>query len=214
MLYDIEEEKPLWKGFLDREKVFEVINICEANSIYYNIYTENEILTEKLQYNLLFYHKENTFKEKEKRTNINIVDNIKDFLKITICDKSEIVFNNILTQLKKLEKIEVLDAGFMTRKVIKNGTSNVERSYHYTEISAENINKWTAIENLRNILNIGIDEIMAIGDNVNDLKMIEEAGIGVVMDNAWDDIKEKADYITKSNEEDGVAYAIEKFCDI
>ena len=40
MLYDIEEEKPLWKGFLDREKVFEVINICEANSIYYNIYTE------------------------------------------------------------------------------------------------------------------------------------------------------------------------------
>ena len=105
MLYDIEEEKPLWKGFLDREKVFEVINICDANSIYYNIYTENEILTEKLQYNLLFYHKENTFKEKEKRTNINIVDNIKDyiirndikdFLKITICDKSEIVFNNIL----------------------------------------------------------------------------------------------------------------------
>ena len=102
----------------------------------------------------------------------------------------------------------------MTRKVIKNGTSNVEISYHYTEISAENINKWTAIENLRNILNIGIDEIMAIGDNVNDLKMIEEAGIGVVMENAWDDIKEKADYITKSNEEDGVLYAIEKFCDI
>ena len=65
MLYDIEEEKSLWKGFLDREKVFEVINICDANSIYYNIYTENEILTEKLQYNLLFYHKENTFKEKD-----------------------------------------------------------------------------------------------------------------------------------------------------
>ena len=55
---------------------------------------------------------------------------------------------------------------------------------------------------------------MAIWDNVNDLKMIEEAGIGVVMENAWDDIKEKADYITKSNEEDGVAYAIEKFCGI
>ena len=223
MLYDIEEEKPLWKGFLDREKVFEVINICEANSIYYNIYTENEILTEKLQYNLLFYHKENTFKEKEKRTNINIVDNIKDyiirndikdFLKITICDKSEIVFNNILTQLKKLKKIEVLDAGFMTRKVIKNGTSNVEISYHYTEISAENINKWTAIENLRNILNIGIDEIMAIGDNVNDIQMIENSKIGVAMDNSWDEIKLRADYITKSNDEDGVVEAIEKICKI
>lgn len=223
MLYDVEEEKPLWKGFLDREKVFEIISICEANSIYYNIYTEEEILTEKLQYNLLFYHKENTFKEKDKRTHINIVDsirdyiirnNITDFLKITVCDRSEIVFNNILLKLKKVENIEVLDAGFMARKVIKDGTNNVEIAYHYTEISAENINKWTAIEVLSDILKISKDEIMAIGDNVNDIKMIEEAGIGVAMDNAWDDIKEKADYVTKSNEEDGVAYAIEKFCDI
>ena len=79
---------------------------------------------------------------------------------------------------------------------------------------AENINKWTAIEVLSDILKISKDEIMAIGDNVNDIKMIEEAGIGVAMDNAWDDIKEKADYVTKSNEEDGVAYAIEKFCGI
>ena len=63
-------------------------------------------------------------------------------------------------------------------------------------------------------LKISKDEIMAIGDNVNDIKMIEEAGIGVAMDNAWDDIKEKADYVTKTNEEDGVTYAIEKFCGI
>ena len=160
MLYDVEEEKPLWKGFLDREKVFEIISICEANSIYYNIYTEEEILTEKLQYNLLFYHKENTFKEKDKRTHINIVDSIRDY----------IIRNNITDFLK--------------------------------------------ITVLSDILKISKDEIMAIGDNVNDIKMIEEAGIGVAMDNAWDDIKEKADYVTKSNEEDGVAYAIEKFCGI
>ena len=108
----------------------------------------------------------------------------------------------------------MLDAGFMARKVIKDGTNNIEIAYHYTEISAENINKWTAIEVLKDMLNISKDEIMAIGDNVNDVKMIEEAGLGVVMDNAWDDIKMKGDYVTKSNEEDGVAYAIEKFCGI
>ena len=51
----MKEEKPLWKGFLDIETVFKVINICRENSIYYNIYTEEEILAEKLQYNLLFY---------------------------------------------------------------------------------------------------------------------------------------------------------------
>lgn len=223
MIYDTEEEKSLWKGFLDIRKVFEIIDICEKNSIYYNIYTEDEILTEKLQYNLLFYHKENIYKEKEKRTNINIVNNIKDyiirnniteFLKITVCDNSKLVFNNILLKLKKVKNVEILDSSFMTRKVIRDGTKNVEISYHYTEISAENINKWRAIEELSRILNISKEEIMAIGDNVNDIQMIENSKIGVAMGNSWDEIKLRADYITKSNDEDGVVEAIEKFCKI
>ena len=223
MIYDTEEEKSLWKGFLDIRKVFEIIDICEKNSIYYNIYTEDEILTEKLQYNLLFYHKENIYKEKEKRTNINIVNNVKDyiirnniteFLKITVCDNSKLVFNNILLKLKKVKNVEILDSSFMTRKVIRDGTKNVEISYYYTEISAENINKWRAIEELSRILNISKEEIMAIGDNVNDIQMIENSKIGVAMDNSWDEIKLRADYITKSNDEDGVVEAIEKFCNI
>ena len=223
MIYDTEEEKALWKGFLDIRKVFEIIDICEENSIYYNIYTEDEILTEKLQYNLLFYHKENIYKEKNKRTNINIVNNVKDyiirnniteFLKITVCDSSKLVFGNILLKLKDVKNIEILESSFMTRKVIREGTKKVEISYYYTEISAENINKWRAIEELRKILNISKEEIMAIGDNVNDIQMIENSKIGVAMDNSWDEIKLKADYITKSNDEDGVAEAIEKFCKI
>ena len=223
MIYDTEEEKSLWKGFLDIRKVFEIIDICERNSIYYNIYTEDEILTEKLQYNLLFYHKENIYKEKEKRTNINIVNNVKDyiirnniteFLKITVCDNSKLVFNNILLKLKKVKNVEILDSSFMTRKVKRDGTKNVEISYYYTEISAENINKWRAIEELSRILNISKEEIMAIGDNVNDIQMIENSKIGVAMDNSWDEIKLRADYITKSNDEDGVVEAIEKFCKI
>lgn len=223
MIYDTEEEKSLWKGFLDIRKVFEIIDICEKNSIYYNIYTEDEILTEKLQYNLLFYHKENMYKEKDKRTNINIVNNVKDyiirnniteFLKITVCDNSKLVFNNILLKLKKVKNVEILDSSFMTRKVIRDGTKNVEISYYYTEISAENINKWRAIEELSRILNISKEEIMAIGDNVNDIQMIENSKIGVAMGNSWDEIKLRADYITKSNDEDGVVEAIEKFCKI
>ena len=55
---------------------------------------------------------------------------------------------------------------------------------------------------------------MAIGDNVNDIQMIENSKIGVAMDNSWDEIKLRADYITKSNDEDGVVEAIEKFCKI
>ena len=52
---------------------------------------------------------------------------------------------------------------------------------------------------------------MAIGDGSNDLSMIQAAGVGVAMENAMEMLKEQADYITASNEQDGVAAAIEHF---
>jgi len=59
--------------------------------------------------------------------------------------------------------------------------------------------------------NIKRTETMAIGDSEVDLGIIKYAGIGVAMSNAPDYIKDEADYVTKSNDEDGVAEAIEKF---
>jgi enoyl-[acyl-carrier protein] reductase II len=56
-----------------------------------------------------------------------------------------------------------------------------------------------------------IEEIMAIGDQENDIAMIEYAGVGVAMDNAIPSVKEVANFVTKSNLEDGVAFAIEKY---
>ena len=52
---------------------------------------------------------------------------------------------------------------------------------------------------------------MAFGDGENDITMIEEAGLGVAMGNAGDFLKERADYVTLTNSENGVAYAIRKF---
>ncbi len=54
-------------------------------------------------------------------------------------------------------------------------------------------------------------ETMAIGDSENDLAMIKVAGVGVAMENAEEIIKQAADYVTRSNEDNGVAYAIEQF---
>lgn len=60
-------------------------------------------------------------------------------------------------------------------------------------------------------LGITADEVMALGDEENDVSMIEYAGMGVVMENGNPSLKEIAQYVTKSNEEDGVAHAVEKF---
>ena len=53
--------------------------------------------------------------------------------------------------------------------------------------------------------------MIACGDGFNDASMIQYAGLGVAMENAKEQVKEVADFITKSNEEDGVAYVIERF---
>ena len=74
--------------------------------------------------------------------------------------------------------------------------------------------KGTGIKALGEYLKIPQQEIICIGDAGNDLDMIEFAGLGVAMGNAFKEVKEAADYVTLTNEEDGVAHVIEKFIGI
>ena len=79
------------------------------------------------------------------------------------------------------------------------------------EINARGVNKGTALVELGRLLGIRREEIMACGDGDNDTVMLREAGFGVAMGNAEEETKDAADYITLTNEEEGVADAIEKF---
>ncbi|MBA9027029.1 MULTISPECIES: Cof-type HAD-IIB family hydrolase [Bacillaceae] len=79
------------------------------------------------------------------------------------------------------------------------------------EVNALGINKAKAIEVVCNRLGINMNEVMAVGDSLNDIMMIKEAGLGVAMGNAQEIVKETADWITATNEENGVAKAIEKW---
>lgn len=82
---------------------------------------------------------------------------------------------------------------------------------HLLEFMYKGSSKAKGLEVLGEILGIKREEIIAIGDGINDLEMIEYAGLGVAMGNAKEEVKKVANFITKSNEENGVAYTIEKF---
>lgn len=82
---------------------------------------------------------------------------------------------------------------------------------YFLEITPPGIEKGAALEQLCNILSIGKEDVMACGDGLNDIPMLQFAGLSVAMGNACDEIKACADYITASNEEDGVAKAVRKF---
>ena len=219
LVYDLRNEDIIYDKFIEKKKALQIIKICEQNSIYYNVYTENMVIAKTLSNNVLFYHQENANKPDSRKTKINLVENIYDYienleneniLKFTISDNSNIIFNSIIKKLRDIKNIDVLDVAHMSRKIIKSGTEEVEIAYYYTEITNENVDKWNATKWLAEKLNISNEEIIGIGDNVNDKLLIENAGLGVAMGNSAPYIKEIADRVVATNNEDGVAQIIEE----
>ncbi len=82
---------------------------------------------------------------------------------------------------------------------------------YFIEIVPKGIDKAASIKVLIDKLNIPHENTIACGDGFNDLSMIKYAAVGVAMENAVDAVKESADYITASNNDDGIAEVVEKF---
>ena len=220
IVYDMKKKEIIYEKCLHKQKVLDIIKICEENSIGYNVYTEKEILTTSLKYNVLYYHKENLKKPEDKKTKISIINNMYEyiendensrFLKITVCDENKFVFNSIIRKLKEIRDIEVLEVSHMAKKMIRQGTEEFSVEYFYTEISRANVDKWNAIEFLAEKMGINQDEIMAIGDNINDKEMIEKAGLGVVMAQSTPVVVNVANEVTASNNDEGVAKILQKY---
>ena len=220
VLYDTKKDKILYENYIPLNKALEIIDICEQNSIYYNVYTNKSIIADSLRYNVLYYYKENLKKDDSKKTSITLVDNIPNYIKemknekimkIIVCDITKSVFKSIIKMFMLVQDVDVLDISHMARKIIKHGSTQVPIEYYYTEISMKDVNKWNAIEYLINKLNIKREEVITIGDNMNDKEMIEQAGLGIAMKNGGPRITEIADFITDDNNNEGVANAIEKF---
>lgn len=81
----------------------------------------------------------------------------------------------------------------------------------FLEMVHPQVSKGHSLAYLAKLLRVDRDEVMAIGDGYNDIEMLEYAGLSIAMENANPRVKEQADYITDSNEQDGVAKAIERF---
>ena len=82
---------------------------------------------------------------------------------------------------------------------------------HLIEVVSEGVDKGVALEHLAGYLGMSTDDIIAFGDNYNDMTMIGYAGMGVAMGNGEPEIKKIANYVCKSNDEDGIAETLQKF---
>jgi Cof subfamily protein (haloacid dehalogenase superfamily) len=79
------------------------------------------------------------------------------------------------------------------------------------DINPQGMNKAIGLHRLIQHLGIQPEEVAAFGDGLNDLEMIESVGMGIAMGNAIQELKDKARYVTKTLDEDGIAYAVEHY---
>ena len=99
-------------------------------------------------------------------------------------------------------------------KVLKHKFNSLLSIYYsesfFLEIMPQNIDKATSLLRLLNTIGIDSEEMICCGDGFNDISMIQVAGLGVAMENAKDIVKEAADFITLSNDDDGILHVINK----
>ncbi|MCY8918645.1 phosphoglycolate phosphatase [Bacillus atrophaeus] len=114
-----------------------------------------------------------------------------EWLKFGFDIEDDDIRNEVLTELKKNKELEITNSS----------PTNIE-------VNALGINKAAALAKVSEKLGFTMENVMAMGDSLNDIAMIEKAGVGIAMGNAQDTVKETADWVTDTNIEDGVAKAI------
>ena len=136
---------------------------------------------------------------------INGIDiNIKDFNEIE--DEEDII------KVMMIDPQEILDPAIdKLPSEIYEKYSVFKSSPFFLEFTHKEVDKGLGLKRLGEHLGIKREEIIACGDAGNDLSMVKYAGLGVAMANATPEVKEVANYITTSNDEDGIAKVIEKF---
>lgn len=133
-----------------------------------------------------------------------LLDDMEAFIKEKNVGISKITLNFYLEEDGTYRDYEKVEKYLETLEDI----SFLSGGYHNLEITKKGVHKGKSLEVLADMLGIPVSETMACGDSENDIDMIKAAGVGVAMANASEETKEAADYITLSNEEDGVAFAI------
>lgn len=120
--------------------------------------------------------------------------------------------NEVIAKVMMIDEPELLSptAENLPKEIYEKYTV-VKSTPYFLEFLNKDANKGTGLELLAKHLGIKKEEVIAMGDAGNDLHMIEYAGLGVAMGNAFEEVKKAANYITSTNEEDGVAEVIEKF---
>ncbi|MGL4571137.1 MAG: Cof-type HAD-IIB family hydrolase [Clostridium sp.] len=197
---------------LDKKVLLKVLPYLHYNNYYYAIST-NDFLLESGRDKLIndFYMAKETnpnlqedeldellylFYESKTSTTMKEFKNIEDVLNYDCYNVAIVSFDN--------------DRLLRGRAALKDvsGVSIISSATNNFEIISSDSSKGNAVQYVANSLNISLEDVMAIGDNFNDISMFEKVKYSVAMGNANEDIKKICRYVTLENDDHGVAHAI------
>jgi Cof subfamily protein (haloacid dehalogenase superfamily) len=183
------DDEVLYERNLPLEEARHVVSVCREFDCHINLYFDDKIHIEKSNDWAKMY-------SKIVNVPLHIVDDLLDFLTMPP------------TKLLAMGEEEELNK---IRKRLEDRNIYITRSHsHFLEMLNPEATKGRGLASVAERLDIDRKNVIAIGDNENDIEMFKYAGYSVAMTNADDYVKAHADYITKNNNEDGVAEAIEK----
>jgi Cof subfamily protein (haloacid dehalogenase superfamily) len=188
---------------LPQEQSLKVIDMCKERNADFHIYGHESIFGEKLNHKMLYYHNLNKSLPSEEQTKLVKVPDCKD----AVLNDSEPLYKFLIISDRNKDLLDIMDG---LAKI--EGLTACQSMPTLCDVMKEGVSKAFALQKLSESLGIMRKEIVAIGDQFNDIDLLEYAGLGIAVANAEDALKKKADIVTISNNnEDAVSEAIESF---
>lgn len=198
LIRDIETNEIIYSRTMDKKAVNKIITYCLGNQIDFFAYAADLVYSNKDNLRALKYENMNQHLLKDLQFTIKYMDDR------TLKELEEIDILKVLLICKNQEQVEFLQSEFTgnTDFTVVSSASGL------LDIMASGTSKGKALGYLAEKLNTNLEEVIAFGDNYNDIDMLESVGMPIAMENSVQDLKTIAKHITKSNDESGVAYAI------
>ena len=182
---------------IDKDELLSAALTCEKRGLYYHLYDEGH----------LYIDEENEINKKYRDftgTPYTIVGNLREFI-----IKSNAPITKLLIVTEKEKTLPMIDE---LNETIAKKSVFFSSNPIFVEMCSRNAGKGNALRFLASLNGVDISQTIAIGDQYNDIPMIEAAGLSVAVGNAVAALKEKADYIAPPCSESAIAHIIDKFC--
>ncbi len=195
----IETGEVVYKKPIDKETVEKVIKYCFENAVNFLVYTIDMVYSNKENKRARFYENLNLSISKEFYIPI-------EYMEYADTDK---LLNKDIFKVLIIEEDDERKDSIARHFAEESNLAVVTSAKGLLDIMASGVSKGNAIKKISEELKIDLKQVIAFGDNYNDLEMFEAVGFPVAMENAVEDIKAHSKFITRSNDAAGISYAIE-----